>query len=56
LSRLLTFPDRLLVIATEQPLTSEQALDARRELETTREGIERLNAILTLRRQDLRPM
>jgi hypothetical protein len=36
--------------------SADEARDARQEIEMTRQGIERLNAMLTLRRQDLRPM
>ena len=37
-------------------LTEAEANDARHEIETTREAVESLEAMLTLQRQQLRPM
>jgi hypothetical protein len=54
--RLTRLSERLLGSATGERLTPEQALQARREIETTREGIEEIDAMLTLRRQRLLPM
>jgi membrane peptidoglycan carboxypeptidase len=56
LRRLTRLSERLLESATGEPLTPEQARQARSETETTREGIEQIDAMLTLRRQRLRPM
>jgi hypothetical protein len=56
LRRLTTLSERLLERAEgRKPLTSQEAADARRELEITR-SIERLEAMLTMRRQKLRVM
>jgi hypothetical protein len=43
-------------LAARASLSPDEARDAHHEIETTRQGIERLDAMLTLRRQDLRPM
>jgi hypothetical protein len=53
--RLRDLADRLMVRATDR-LTAEELRDARRELEVTQAGIEKLEAMLLLRRQRLRPM
>jgi hypothetical protein len=56
LLRLTRLSERLLESATRTSFTPEQALQARREIESTREGIEQIDAMLTLRRQRLRLM
>jgi hypothetical protein len=43
-------------LAARASRSADKARDAHQEIETTRRGIERLDAMLTLRRQDLRPM
>jgi hypothetical protein len=43
-------------LAARASLSADEARDARQEIETTRQGIEQMDAMLTLRRQDLRPM
>jgi hypothetical protein len=53
--RLSDLSDRLITRAGDR-LTRDEAQDARRELETSRAGIEKLEAMLLLRRQRLRPM
>jgi hypothetical protein len=42
--------------AARASLSADEARDARREIETTRQSIEQIDAMLMLRRQDLRPM
>jgi hypothetical protein len=54
-NRLTVLSERLLRHATPQ-LTRQEADDARRELETTRAALTHLDALITLRRQQLRTM
>jgi hypothetical protein len=55
--RLATLADVLLQRAsTATPLTSKEAAGARCEIDVAREGVERIDATLTLRRYQLRPM
>ena len=55
--RLVTLGDRLAARATSGPtLTPREAQDARAELDGVREAIERIDTLLTLRRQHLREM
>jgi hypothetical protein len=54
--RATTLSARLLQSAISVPLMPEQAHQARREIETTHDAIEEIDATLTLRRQCLRPM
>lgn len=56
LRRLTILAERLLASATGESLTAEQPEQARRERDVACDGIERLDAMLTLRRQRLRPM
>jgi len=37
-------------------LTADEARDVRHEIQTMRDGAERMEAMITLRRQNLRPM
>jgi hypothetical protein len=55
--RLATLAEVLLHRAsTATPLTSEEAAQARHQIDVARDGIEHIDAMLTLRRQQLRPM
>ena len=55
--RLTRLSERLLESATAgAPLTPEHARQVRTEIETTRGGVEEIQAMLTLPRQRLRPM
>jgi hypothetical protein len=55
--RLTALTERLLQRGAHGPLLSaEEAQDAHRDLEATRTAVEQLDAMLTLRRQQLRPM
>jgi hypothetical protein len=55
--RLVTLGDRLAARATSGPtLTPDEARDARAELDAARETVERIDTLLTLRRQHLRPL
>jgi hypothetical protein len=55
--RLATLAEKLLERAsTTTPLTSEEAAQARHEIDVALDGIERIDAMLTLRRQQLRPI
>jgi hypothetical protein len=51
--RLLVLTERLLSRAS---LTDSEARDARHELDVTHESLKQLEAMLTLRRQHMRPM
>jgi hypothetical protein len=51
--RLTTLIERL---AARASLSADEARDVRHELETTRTPVEHLDAVLTLRKQRLRPM
>jgi hypothetical protein len=57
LRRLHTVTECLLDAAmSTQPLTAEHVAAARSELDAARTGIEKIDAMLALRRQGLRPM
>jgi hypothetical protein len=57
LRRSLTQSERLLErAATGKPLTPQETRDVRAEIDGTRAGIEQLEAMLTLRRQQMRRM
>jgi hypothetical protein len=53
LRRLALLTERL---AARASLSPDEARDARQKIETTRQDIEQIDTMLTLRRQDLRPM
>jgi hypothetical protein len=56
LRRLHTLTERLLDAAmSTEPLTAEHVVAARSELDAARTGMDKFDAMLALRRQDLRP-
>jgi hypothetical protein len=43
-------------LAARASLTADEARDVRHEIQTVRDGAERMDAMITMRRQNLRPM